>query len=55
MYGKGLGLANTAVSIPLLTPHHNHIMFLMGQVMLVGGLAVFTASVVLSRVRSLTK
>jgi len=55
MYGKGLGLANAAISVPLLTPRHNHVLFAIGLVFLVSGLALFTASLVLSHVRSMTK
>jgi hypothetical protein len=49
MYGKGLGLTNAATGIALLTPRHNHVLFILGATLLVCGVAILATSVVLSR------
>ncbi len=49
MYGKGFGVANAATGISLLTPRHNHVLFIIGAVLLVSGLAIMAVSFVLSR------
>ncbi len=49
MYGKGLGVANVATGISLLTPSHNHVLFVIGATLLASGVAIFAISFVLGR------
>jgi len=49
MYAKGLGTVNVATGISLLTPQHDHVLFLIGATLLVSGLAVLAASFVTAR------
>ncbi len=51
MYGKGLGTVNVATGISLLTPQHDHVLFLIGATLLVSGLVILTASFVAGRRR----
>jgi hypothetical protein len=48
MYGKGLGIANAATGISLLTPRHNHVLFMVGAALLLSGIAIFAVSFVLN-------
>lgn len=49
MYGKGLGVANVATGVSLLTPQHNRVLFVVGATLLVTGLAIMTISFLADR------
>ena len=55
MYGKGLGVANAATGITLLTPQHNHVLFVIGAILLLSGAVILTASIIVSRKQSTTE
>lgn len=50
MYGKGLGVVNTATGISLLpNTGSNHLLFVVAASLLVSGVAIFATSYVLGR------
>jgi hypothetical protein len=55
MYGKGLGAANAATGISLLTPQHNRVLFIVGATLLVSGVVIMAASFIFGRKQTTTK
>lgn len=52
MYGKGLGVANSALGVSLLTPDQNRVLFVIGAALLVSGIVILVASSILGRERA---